>query len=430
MRNIKVLSISLIVALVLSSSIASYGDTLAKNYRHTTTPIFVEKAISPQLTKDFTISIDENRIQLRNQEVTVTLVKQPKIEFVNKINIIEDINVSNDDGSDNQLYLVKHNPTQAILERIFNSRKFKLDKIVSLLPSDVPLISLYHDLTGSLGHHTGDPLLDDFDEIQLNSITTPDNENHNELLQFQPISTSLSIQSAFDDLDDQLTITVGWFEQQSTTYIFVFAAAAFYVIVRSEDPKIRIQNHTRLLSFVCISLLISSVVINPLSISSSYYAHAETEGGDSNESMQPPNSTESVNADFDEIPLSDIMNSTPPLPENIFTNFTTNEPSHQNEITNPTNSTATTPTSPVHLIQSLIESLTLTGNTSAPTNSTATTPTSPVHLIQSLIESLTLTGNTSAPTNSTATTPTSINIPVIPNATKSWGSNSTVTDSL
>ncbi|MEM4245660.1 MAG: LamG domain-containing protein, partial [Candidatus Nanoarchaeia archaeon] len=158
-------------------------------------------------------------------------------------------------------------------------------------------------------------------------------------------------------------------------------------------------------------------------------AHAETEGtASNNEMMQPPNNViESINDGIDETPLLDIINSTMPFSEDVFTNFTNNESAQQ--VINPTSSTTSTHPNPVHFIQSLIESLTMTGNTAAPTSSTTSTHPNPVHFIQSLIESLTMTGNTAAPTSST--TPTSPNIPVvIPNAAKSWGSNATVTDSL
>ncbi|MEM3100884.1 MAG: LamG-like jellyroll fold domain-containing protein, partial [Candidatus Nitrosotenuis sp.] len=451
MQSVKVISLSLIFALMVSSFITTYGDTVTKNYKHETTPTFIGKITDPKLTKDFTISLDEKKIQHRNQEVTITLTKQPRVEYANRVHITEDVNVSNDDGSDNQLYLLKHNPTQAILERIFNNRKFNFDKIVGLLSSDNTITTLYHDITRSLGDETGDLQAGDFAEISLDIGNAVNIRSDNDLLQLQPIINTISTESIYDDLYDQITPVVVWLEQQSTTYVFIFATAAFYIIVRSEAPKIKLENYTKTLSFVFIFILISSIVTTPLSISSSYYAHAETEDAETDDDIlqDPPSGTVDSNSadfinnntsidDFDEIPLSSIINSTLFTSVDIQTNSTFIKSEEQGVVTTPPvnsaiSATPSNPTNPIHLIQSLIESLTMTSSTTPPVNSaisaTPSNPTNPIHLIQSLIESLTMTSSTTPPVNS-AISATPANPTTIPNATKSWSANTTTTDSL
>ncbi|MBI5378109.1 MAG: LamG domain-containing protein, partial [Thaumarchaeota archaeon] len=458
MKSAKIISLSLVFVLVFSSFSASYGDIIFQNQKHVTAlPTFVEKPTGTTLTKDFTIYLDERKIQFTNQEVTVQLIKKPTSEYTSRLHIDEDMTVSNFDGSENQIYLFKHNQIGAILERVFNFRKFKFDKIIGLPISAASIVSLYNDLGGSLDSDLGNGQNVDFDKISFDIGNIFATEFDTDLFELQQVNNVFSTQLVYDKLTKQVGIVTDSFEQQSSTFLFIFAITAFYIIVRSEDPKIKIQNYNRILSLVFISMLISAAVVTPLSISSSYYAHAQTVD-DTNSinavTPEPPSTSYPQVNDANsgvEVPLSSIIDSSEHLlndiiidsnftsldkqenPDSIQTNSTI-QTTQSNSITTPTNSTTTQtdfipPATPVQAILSLIESLSMNGNTATPTNSTTTQtdfipPATPVQAILSLIESLSMNGNTATPTNSVTPEPA-----LVPNATKSWNVNANTTDS-
>ncbi|MGI0004295.1 MAG: LamG-like jellyroll fold domain-containing protein, partial [Candidatus Nitrosotenuis sp.] len=185
------------------------------------------------------------------------------------------------------------------------------------------ILSLYGSIIGSLYSNTADSLSDDFAQI---SFKEPDilAENELDLIDSQPIIDSLLLQTSFDDFDEYVQDVIDSLEQQSTTLLFIFAVAAFYIIVRSENPKIKIQTYNRVLSFIFISILASSAIVSPFSISSSYYAHAQSEQNltDSQaEAIQNPsissNSTQVlppaniIRYDYDVVPVNATLPAAP-----------------------------------------------------------------------------------------------------------------------
>ncbi|MEW6044122.1 MAG: LamG-like jellyroll fold domain-containing protein, partial [Thermoproteota archaeon] len=381
----------------------------------TTPPHFVQKPTTTKLTKDFTVSIEEEKFEFTKQEVTLILIKQPKIDHISTLQISEDILLSNNDGSENQIYLTKHNQIQAILERILNYRKFKFDKVVGLPLSAAPIMSWYGDAMATLqgkGVDTGD---ENFEQILFDIFNIVYDEIEQDL-QTGHIVAALLTTRAYDDFDRQIRFTLDSAVQQSSTAVFIFAIAAIYIIVRSEEPKTKIQNYNKFLSFVFILLLASTIVITPLSISKSYYASAEMEDN-ATETVEPPlDSTIQIqNLSRPEVasPL-EFLNVTDLSSESF---NQTNSPNLENSY-NDTVSPTSEPTIPVQTILSLIENVSLRGSTPYQTNTTAI----PVQTILSLIENVSLRGSTPYQTNTTISTP-------LPNAIKSWNASATTTDS-
>ena len=128
MQSNRIISISLIFVLCFSTVSSSYGDLVLQNLKPDISPPgIVESPSQIKLTKDFTISLEEKKIQSTNQEVTVSLLRAPSTDYSNRIQISEGMTVNNADGSGDQIFLLKQSPNQAILDRIFNTRKLKFE---------------------------------------------------------------------------------------------------------------------------------------------------------------------------------------------------------------------------------------------------------------------------------------------------------------
>ena len=412
MKYTKIVSLSLIAVLVASSFFSSHADVSLPKQNDPDRTIFVESQATAVLTKDYTINIEEAKHKVTNQEVSVTLVKRPVVDNTLRIGISEKMLFSNDDGSEHQIYLLKHNPIHAILDRIFNQRKFKLDKLVGVSYTDT-MASPDNGLLGSLSDGLTNDQNGDFDEITLSALSSYEMKN-SIAIELQPILTSIFIQSSYSSFVNDVGYVVDLAEQQSTTLLFISAISAFYVIVRSENPIVKTQQTRRFLSFVFIAIILSSAIITPLSISSSYYAHAEM---DDSSNMTEPEIPETVSDDtvevYDiEIPLSidpgtDIQSlddDTPQTPETPQAPANSTIPQDPQTPETPSNSAAT---------KSLTEILGMANPAipsapETPSNSTAT---------KSLTEILGM-----AKITSSNKTEYSV---VIPNATHSWGSNST-----
>ncbi|WKT58388.1 LamG-like jellyroll fold domain-containing protein [Candidatus Nitrosotenuis chungbukensis] len=200
----------------------------------------------------------------------MNLIKKPAVEYTSRLSIMEQMTVSNNDGSDNQIYLLKHNNNQAILERVFNQRKFNFDKI-SDVASPFVTASAYHNTIGYLSDSLSDSADDNFEQILSRIQTFLTSKSDVDLIELQPVIYSILTKFVFDDVENNIQYVGDSFEQQSSSLLFIFAVVAFYIMVRSENPKIRIQNYNRILSLVFISILLSSGIASPISISKSYW---------------------------------------------------------------------------------------------------------------------------------------------------------------
>jgi hypothetical protein len=188
------------------------------------------------------------------------------------------------DESGNQIYLLKHNHNQALLERIFNYRKFQFDKIVGLPLNSHSIIPVYHDIIDPLYDDTVYLAHGDFDQI-LFDIQKIFSDLDTDLLHTHPIITAFEVQSTYDDFGRQVKVTVDSVGQESSTLLFVFAIAAFYIIVRSENPQLKIQNYNKVFSFVFISLLVSSMVVRVMTLN----------GGDNNDKIYGHEGNDNLN---------------------------------------------------------------------------------------------------------------------------------------
>ncbi|NDB47514.1 MAG: hypothetical protein EB163_09660, partial [Nitrososphaeria archaeon] len=291
MKN-TIISISLIIILFASTISSSYGDLVEKNYKsNTVAPKFTDKTITPQLTKHYTINLDERHFKITNQELTVTLVKQPQLNRLVKIGLHEDI------------FLVAHSPTQAIVQRLSGSRKGEeLDNVVGLVSSQ-PITSVDH-YTAIESYTDPGVILTEFNDY-LNSLGLAQFA-YAELTINQQFGSNQNIQPIFD--------FVKTLQHDSSQLIFIFAVAAFYIIVRSELRNVKFYSYTKTLSIIFALILCSSAITAPYSIASSYYAHAQltNDSVNSTEVYVPVQSTDSIVSNSTDVfgPVQPMSNET------------------------------------------------------------------------------------------------------------------------
>ncbi|MGQ0605987.1 MAG: LamG-like jellyroll fold domain-containing protein, partial [Candidatus Nitrosotenuis sp.] len=286
MKNIKTVSIVLALVLSLSLISSSFEDTIPSNDKLQDSSIkFIEKSTESKITKHLTINLEEKTTKFVYPEVQLLLVKKPTMHNRSLVQLSEDISVSNDDGSQTQIRIVKHDRYQTMLDRLFGYRKMEFDNVIGLPLFDNTITTSYSYIMTPLDHSIG--VSDDYGTVILQSTQ--------QLIPADLHDTNLFAQGNDNqftiNFDNQIKSTLDLFGQYSTTLLPVFAITAFYVIVRSDNLIIQTKERNRIFCAVFICLLISTMVVTPLSISSSYYAYGES----------PENSTdtidESVNPD-------------------------------------------------------------------------------------------------------------------------------------
>ncbi|MFN3655197.1 MAG: hypothetical protein ACK4TO_07735, partial [Candidatus Nitrosotenuis sp.] len=214
----KVISFSLIFVLVLSSLSSSFSEPILPQYNEEKSLVSVAETPSlTQLTKDYTLSLEEKKTQITNQEVTVTLVRQPQIDHITNLKISESIIMSNSDQAGNQLYILKHDRYQAIMERIFNHRKSQFDKVVGLPSDTISTAQLYHSLVEQPDQLVEEEQVVDFDKFTSKIQDILSDDFNVDLLGVHPIITALTVQYSYDDFAKQLTVALESSEQQSST---------------------------------------------------------------------------------------------------------------------------------------------------------------------------------------------------------------------
>ena len=94
MKFLKLISLTLIFALVASTLTSSFGDIIPSDLQKNSATKFIETPTYTKLTKDYTIRIDEKYQRIQNQELTVTLIKRATTEQSTRIHISESMTMS------------------------------------------------------------------------------------------------------------------------------------------------------------------------------------------------------------------------------------------------------------------------------------------------------------------------------------------------
>ena len=250
MKSAKIISLSLIAILIISSFVSSNSNaTLPKISEQ---PIIFDDGKSDTiLTKHYKVSIDEKKTQFANQEVSLILTKRPTVDHTTRLDISEKMMFSNGDGSNNPISLLKYNPVHAVLERIFNQRKLEFDNIWSILSTNTAVPPPTDPIGGLFS--------DQFDMFDVEQNLQHDKQLFKIQQQFfydHGFDTNVVSQiSQFENLVQPIQYVTDSIERQSQSLLFIFAISAFYIIVRSENPNTKIQNYKKALSLIFIIIL-------------------------------------------------------------------------------------------------------------------------------------------------------------------------------
>jgi len=90
---------------------------------------------------------------------------------------------------------------------------------------------------------------------------------------------------SFENLSVYVNILDPSFLFDNSFVILIFTPLAFFLFIFSEDVKFKIEKIRPVLSFVLVFIILSTVVVTPYSISSSYWPEAYADTGDMNETI-------------------------------------------------------------------------------------------------------------------------------------------------
>src|SRR3972149_1537251 len=231
---------------------------------------------------------------LFQQETTVVLVKQ----FSDRKGIMERILPI--DRIRNQEKLSNKNYLDTNIQLIFSDYNFQFNK---------------QDPFGNL--FINSIINDNFNNYMHNSFDTFSKEIFDHDFQLQQFLDSIHLITNIE----LSTSSFNQIDSKELTGIFVLVLIFGLIFVRTESNHIKFNNYRKFFSYIVIVLLISSGVITPISISSSYWGTASGEemNNNSTESTdQQINSFENITNTLS----MDYLNSQNNIPENYTTSIT------------------------------------------------------------------------------------------------------------
>jgi len=186
-------------------------------------------------------------------------------------------------SSDQKIHFdsIKDQP-HTIIERIFQTDKIRDDRKKSLKIETLYLDDSYQQqsLDNSISINFN-VLQTTFFTDPLKIICNPLCEyNFKNILESINISDELLTNNIFNSINIHFDSS---FIFDNNFIVVIFAPLVFFLFIFSEDVKFRFEKIRPLLSFVCVLIILSTVVVTPYSISSSYWPEAYADSGNIHE---------------------------------------------------------------------------------------------------------------------------------------------------
>src|SRR3989338_5139100 len=274
-----------------------------------------------------------NNDQLNDQTLNFNPVKIQKI-----ISLKENIYITSNNSGSNYVLTIKENSDQlAVLERIKNYNKSKSNDKIELLELMNNEFLYILDSAKSLVDFNYFAYAESFE-----SNTTYFEESNDFFFDYD------SLISFFDFNNQSITtdqIQFNNYLQSINNYVLLLLVPlSGFVLILNENSKLQFYNFRRFFSFIAIFILLSSVIITPLSISSSYWGIAyaeEFKNSDNIDSIKSLNNTnpETLQVDSGNVTLPIVLSTNSTSTLNNAT--TTDSFSLSDTIVLSTNSTST-----------------------------------------------------------------------------------------
>ncbi|MCH7647742.1 MAG: hypothetical protein IIA83_03955, partial [Thaumarchaeota archaeon] len=269
MKNFKILSLFLIFIIATSPAMFVDGKVFSIDLEKQQT-IFENKIIIEQ--KDLTQKPKHNFITLHESVSIHTADEKKNSELQNVqhavVDLHEKVSVSDISIDDAVIIMIKGNDDRkTMMERIFDRSKY--NRIVF----DTTMYSVEDDLTlDSLADKPQSETSNNDLELQIEQRLPTF------LIDFSFSEKQLdALYENVDEVADQIIITTtSLFDVNSPMFLLVLPLAGL-VLIRIENDKLDFNSLKRVFCFVFVTILISSAVITPLSISSAYWGVAYAE---------------------------------------------------------------------------------------------------------------------------------------------------------
>ncbi|MEX1148781.1 MAG: hypothetical protein WEB01_02115, partial [Nitrosopumilus sp.] len=191
---------------------------------------------------------------------------------------------------------------QVIVERILQTDKPRDDR-----KKNPKIESLYLDNLAQ--QQSDDMILIDSNILQTTFFVNP----------FKSISAPIYEQNVFKSInifeEQSFVNTFDYISNLDTSFILddsfvvvIFTPLVFLLFIFAEDVKFKFEKIRPLLSFVCLFLILSTIIVTPYSISSSYWPEAYADTGDMNDIISD-NTTASDDTSSSSTPAEDTESS-------------------------------------------------------------------------------------------------------------------------
>jgi len=269
------------------------------------------------LTEFVSIDIDDKKKNSELQNVQHTVV-----------DLNEKVSVSDISVDDSVIIMIKGNDERkTIMERIFDRAKLNrivFDSSIHSIEDDITLSSLTNEYQQEQSYSNLELEIDQSLSTSLIDFSISENN-------FDTLYESV------DEINDQLIVTTNSLSSvNNPLFMLLVLPLAGFILVRTENEKLNFNDLKRVFCFVFITILISSAVITPLSISSAYWGVAYAE------EFSIDNQTSS-----DVIPIDTINSESTEPVEPV--NATSVEPVNATSV-EPVNATSVEPAEPVEAI--------------------------------------------------------------------------------
>ncbi|MGB6784870.1 MAG: LamG-like jellyroll fold domain-containing protein [Nitrosotalea sp.] len=295
--------IGLIIASSLGMANAEFGTLglpdLQKTETMTPDQKIITTSVSNHQAKKIEVDLSESMGTSTNDNSNNN---QPQNEISNsantrssintQINLFENLSIYDNIPGQNAFLVLKQNSdTVTTMERISNSDRIRFNGRSIVINNGIPSkninmepITFLKNLELSPSRLLNQNVVNNFGKINENLLNYLSESTHGS-----------SVQGLVYRLSDDLVIVKNFVSAtahdsvngKNPTIFLLLVPLSGYILVRAEGARLRVSNSRQALSFCFIAILISSAVIEPVSISPSFLVYAYSQNNGSGTDIQP-----------------------------------------------------------------------------------------------------------------------------------------------